>query len=304
MNIDLVYEHLKKYIPAEKLMLREPMYKHTSFKIGGPADIMVLPGSIEEIAMAVKVCRTNDCPYFVMGNGTNLLVKDGGYRGVIIKIGSNFSDYRINQERIYSQAGILLSALSQCAAESALEGLEFASGIPGTLGGAVAMNAGAYEGEMKDVVEWARVVTNDGEVKVLSVEELEMGYRTSIVQRQGLIVADCCLRLKKGEKEKIYEKIKEYTRLRKAKQPLHLPSAGSTFKRPQGYYAGKLIEEAGLKGKRIGDVQVSEMHCGFIVNLGNASARDVLALIDYVRQEVKKKFGVELEPEVKIIGED
>lgn len=304
MNIDYIYEQLKDYIPEERILLNEPMYKHTSFKIGGPADIMVLPGSPEEISTVVKVCNSTGCPYFVMGNGTNLLVRDGGYRGVIIKIGNNFSSCRIEGQYIYAQAGILLSALSQYAAGASLEGLEFASGIPGTLGGAVAMNAGAYQGEMKDVLEWVKVITPGGTVETLPLGQLEMGYRTSIIQRRSLIVVECCLKLRKGDRDKINQRINEYNHLRKSKQPLHLPSAGSTFKRPKGYYAGKLIEEAGLKGKRIGNAQVSEIHCGFIVNLGNASARDVLELIKHIQEQVKAKFGVDLEPEVKIIGED
>jgi len=278
VNIDRMYDELKKRVSGDNLKLNEPMNMHTSFKIGGPADIMVLPGNIEGIVGAVEVCRGNNCPYFIMGNGTNLLVRDGGYRGVIIKIGSNMSGYSIDGHEVYGQAGILLSTLSVYVAQASLEGMEFASGIPGTLGGAIAMNAGAYDGEMKNIVEWARVVTPYGDVKKLSVEEMEMGYRTSVVQREGLIVVDCGMRLKKGNREKI--------------------------ERPPGYYAGKLVEEAGLKGKRIGNAQVSDIHCGFVVNLGGANAGDVITLINYIRKEVKNKFGVELEPEVKIIGED
>lgn len=304
MNTDNIYESLRKFISSENIRLNEPMDRHVSFKIGGPADIMVLPGSVEEIVNTVEICKKNNYPYFIMGNGTNLLVRDGGYRGVIIKIGDNMSNYNIDGEEVYGQAGILLSSLSGYTARASLEGMEFASGIPGTLGGAVAMNAGAYDGEMKDIVEWARVVTPYGDINKLSIEEMKMGYRTSLAQREGLIIVDCGMKLKKGNREEIEEKINEYSRRRKTKQPLHLSSAGSTFKRPKGYYAGKLIEEAGLKGKKIGNAQVSDMHCGFVVNLGGASAREVLALIDYVRNEVNKKFGVELEPEVKIIGED
>jgi UDP-N-acetylmuramate dehydrogenase len=303
MNIKHIYEQLKKYISEENIKLNEPMRDHTSFKIGGPADIMVLPGMVEEILAAVEVCKQNSCPYFIMGNGTNLLVRDGGYRGVIIKTASNMKKYRIEGLHVYGQAGILLSTLSRYIAEESLEGFEFASGIPGTLGGAIAMNAGAYGGEIKDVLEWARVITSEGDIKMCSVEQLELGYRTSIVQREGLIVLDCSLKLRKGDRNQIEERIREYTRLRKMKQPLHLPSAGSTFKRPEGYYAGKLIEDAGLRGKRIGDAKVSDLHCGFVVNVGNASASDVIDLINYVKREVKEKFGVDLQPEVKIIGE-
>ncbi len=301
--MDIVYQDLLEYIPESSIKQNEPMDRHTSFRIGGPADIMVLPGSLEEIINTVHVCRRNSCPYFIMGNGTNLLVKDRGYRGVIVKIGDNMSNYSIDGDKIYSQAGILLSTLSGHAARASLEGMEFASGIPGTLGGAVAMNAGAYGGEMKDIVAWVRVITPDGDIRKLTVGEMEMGYRTSIVQREGYLVADCCIKLSKGNREEIEEKIQEYAKRRKTKQPLHLSSAGSTFKRPPGHYAGKLIEDAGLKGMRIGNAQVSEMHCGFVVNLGGASARDVIDLINHIRRVVKVKFGVELEPEVRIIGE-
>ncbi|MBA1334224.1 MAG: UDP-N-acetylenolpyruvoylglucosamine reductase [Firmicutes bacterium] len=298
-----VLEQLKKYIPPSKIKTNEPMKDHTSFKIGGPADIMVFPSSIEEIVATVEICKQNSCPYFIMGNGTNLLVSDSGYRGVIVKTAANMKDCSIDGERVYGQAGILLSTLSKNVIEAGLEGFEFAHGIPGTLGGAVAMNAGAYGGEIKDVLKWARLLTPEGDIKTYSNSRLKLGYRSSLVQAEGLIVLDCELVFKKGDRKQIDERIREYTQLRKSKQPLHLPSAGSIFKRPEGYYAGKLIEQAGLRGKRIGDAQVSELHCGFIVNVGNATAQDVISLINYVKDEVRDKFGVELQPEIKVVGD-
>lgn len=303
MSIQFVYKQLKSRLPADGIRLDEPMSEHTSFKVGGPADIMVLPSTINQLITAVEVCRQSSCPYYIMGNGTNLLVRDGGYRGVIVKTAANMKDCKIEGEKVYGQSGILLSTLSKYIAEAALEGFEFASGIPGTLGGAVAMNAGAYDGEMKDVIEWARVITSDGDIMTYSKNQLDMGYRTSAIQKYDLIVLDCGMKFSRGNRADIEDRINRHTRMRRAKQPLHLPSAGSTFKRPEGYYAGKLIEDSGLKGARIGDAQVSELHCGFIVNLGKASAKDIIALINHVRKEVKNSFKVELQPEVKVIGE-
>ncbi|MDD2573549.1 MAG: UDP-N-acetylmuramate dehydrogenase [Bacillota bacterium] len=303
MGIELVYQQLKERIKPECIRLKEPMKEHTSFRIGGSADIMVLPDSARQIIDTVEICRSNSCPYYIMGNGTNLLVRDNGYRGVIIKTSANMKDCKVEGERVYGQSGILLSTLSKIIVSEGLEGFEYASGIPGTLGGAVTMNAGAYGGEIKDSIEWARVMNPDGDVMTYTKQQLELGYRTSIIQREDLIVLDCGLRFVRGDREAIQAKLDEYTRLRKAKQPLNVPSAGSTFKRPEGYYAGKLIEDAGLKGARIGDAQVSELHCGFIVNVGNATADDIIALINHVKKRVKERFNVELQPEVKVIGE-
>ncbi len=303
MGIELVYQQLKERITPEYIKLKEPMREHTSFRIGGPADIMVLPDSARQIIDTVEICRKNSYPYYIMGNGTNLLVRDRGYRGVIIKIAANMKGFKVEGERVYGQSGILLSTLSKIIASEGLEGFEYASGIPGTLGGAVAMNAGAYEGEIKDSIEWARVMNPDGDIMTYTNKQLELGYRTSIIQKEDLIVLDCGLKFRRGDREAIEAKIEEYTRLRKAKQPLNMPSAGSIFKRPVGYYAGKLIEDAGLKGARIGDAQVSEVHCGFIVNTGNATADEIIALINYVKKQVKEQFNVELQPEVKVIGE-
>ena len=303
MSIYSVYEKLKNWVPPDGIKLDEPMSEHTSFRVGGPADIMVLPVNVQQLIATLEICRQSNCPYYIMGNGTNLLVRDGGYRGVIIKTAANMNDCRIEGENVYGQAGILLSTLSKHIVDAGLEGFEFASGIPGTLGGAVAMNAGAYDGEIKDILEWARVITSDGDILSYSKDRLEFGYRKSIIQKHDLIVLDCGMKLKKGHREDIEGRINEYTRRRKSRQPLHLPSAGSTFKRPEGHFAGKLIEDAGLKGARIGDAQVSELHCGFIVNLGRASAGDIISLINHVRKVVRHKFNVELQPEVKVIGE-
>lgn len=303
MGIQLVYQQLRKGMAKEHIKRDEPMREHTSFRIGGPADIMVLPEGTQQVIDTISICKDNGCPYYIMGNGTNLLVRDKGYRGVIVKTSTNMNKYRIEGKRVYGQSGVLLSTLSKIIALEGLEGFEYASGIPGTLGGAVTMNAGAYGGEIKDSIEWARVLDSDGQIIIYTKAQLELGYRTSVVQRKDLIVLDCELKFENGNREAIWGKIDEYTRRRKLKQPLSVPSAGSTFKRPEGYYAGKLIEDAGLRGAKIGDAQVSSLHCGFIVNVGNATAEDIIALIDYIKEQVMEKFNVALQPEVKVIGE-
>ena len=299
-----IYNHLIELIGKERVLIDEPMKNHTSFKIGGPADIMVIPESIEEIQCALKVCIENDVPYFVMGNGSNLIVRDKGMRCVVIKIGDNLKDVKINGNIVTAQAGILLSTLSKKIMAESLKGFEFASGIPGTLGGAITMNAGAYGGEMKDVVKGAKLLDKNGEINHFSLKELELGYRTSIIQRKGYIVLEVELELEKGNYEEILSITKDLTEKRTTKQPLHLPSAGSVFKRPEGYFAGKLIQDSGLKGKNVGGAQVSELHSGFIVNTGNATAKDVLDLIALVQKKVKENFGVDLQTEVRIIGEE
>lgn len=304
MVMNEVYEKLKDKIQIDRIRRNESMQEHTSFKIGGPVDIMVLPASVEEIRYALQVCRDHQVPYYVIGNGSNLLVRDKGIRGVVIKIAENFSDVRIEGNRVVAQAGILLSALAKKIMKESLGGFEFASGIPGTLGGAVAMNAGAYGGEMKDVVTGASVLDHDGKVSWLRRDELAFGYRNSIIQQKGLIVLEVEMEFQKGDYEKIKEITADLTQRRTTKQPLHLPSAGSIFKRPPGHFAGKLIEDAGLKGVRIGDAQVSELHSGFVVNVGSATAADVIHLMKLVQKVVRDQFGVELHPEVRIIGEE
>ncbi len=304
MTMNEIYDKLKEKIQIEHIRKNEMMQNHTSFKIGGPVDIMILPTTVEEIQHGLMVCKENHIPYYIIGNGSNLLVHDKGIRGVVIKIAENFSDVTIDGDRIKAQSGILLSVLSKKIMRESLEGFEFASGIPGTLGGAVAMNAGAYGGEMKDVVVGALVLDDHCNVVYLDHEHLEFDYRNSFIQRAGYIVLEVDIALRKGDYERVKEITADLTMKRTTKQPLHLPSAGSTFKRPPGYFAGKLIEDAGLKGVRVGDAQVSELHSGFVVNVGNATAADVIHLIKLIQKVVRDKFGVELHPEVRIVGEE
>lgn len=306
MNLEKAYKALSEYFQPDQLLQNESMKKHTSFRIGGPADLMIIPSGIEQIRLAYKVLRDNNVPVMVMGNGTNLLVRDKGIRGAVIKIANRFNRAEVKGETILAQAGILLSALSNLALKHSLKGLEFASGIPGTLGGAVTMNAGAYGGEMKDVIEWVSVMDldEDGRIITLGRNELGLGYRTSIIQESNMIVLEVFMQLEKGRYEESKALIQELTKRRQEKQPLSYPSAGSAFKRPVGYYAGKLIQDAGLKGMRVGDAQISEKHSGFIINLGNATACDVIQLIEKAKTRVKEHTGVELIPEVRIIGED
>ncbi|SHH20150.1 UDP-N-acetylmuramate dehydrogenase [Caloranaerobacter azorensis DSM 13643] len=303
MNKKEIIEIFKEKFPEFKFLIDEPMKNHTSFKIGGPADILFIPRNIEQISKVLTLCKELDIDYFIMGNGSNLLVSDKGIRGVVIKISENLSDVRVEGNKIIAQSGILLSKLSRIALKHSLTGLEFASGIPGSLGGAITMNAGAYGGEMKDIVTLVRCIGGNGEIIEFTNEQMEFGYRSSIIDERELIVIEVEMELKKGNYEDIKSYMDELTQKRITKQPLNLPSAGSTFKRPKGYYAGKLIEDAGLKGLRFGDAQVSEKHSGFIVNLGNATCNDVLNLIKVIQKTVRDKFGVELKTEVKIIGE-
>lgn len=290
-------------ITGEKNVLKdELMSGHTTFRIGGPADYFVMPSSAGEIKRIIALCLEQDVPYYIIGNGSNLLVADKGYRGVIIQIFKNMKDIQVEGENIRAQAGALLSKVAAAAYEAGLEGFEFASGIPGTLGGAVRMNAGAYGGEMKQVLKSAEVLTPEGEVLTLPVEEMKMGYRTSIVSRMDYVVLGAEIALREGNKEEIRAKMDELKEKRVSKQPLEFGSAGSTFKRPEGYFAGKLIEDAGLRGFRVGNAQVSEKHCGFVINRGGATAREVAELMETVARRVEENSGVRLEPEVKKIG--
>ncbi|HHW71450.1 MAG TPA: UDP-N-acetylmuramate dehydrogenase [Clostridiales bacterium] len=304
MDIKSVFNDIKSIVPDAEILLNEPMSKHTTFRIGGPADIMILPSAEYEIIEILKYCNCNSVPIFIMGNGSNLLVRDKGIRGIVLKIGESFSDATVQDTKILAQAGILLSTLSRLALREGLTGLEFASGIPGTLGGAVTMNAGAYGGEMKDVVVAVNVVDMKGQRTKLDSAMLEFGYRTSAIQRDGLVVLDVIMELNVGDAQEIRATMNKLNRCRREKQPLSYPSGGSTFKRPEGYFAGKLIQDAGLKGYRVGDAQVSTKHSGFIVNIGNATCADVVQLIEIIQQTVYKKFGVELYPELKIVGEE
>lgn len=287
----------------EQVFLNEPMHKHTSFKIGGPVELMVLPRTVEALSQSLKAIAESDQPCFVMGNGSNLLVSDQGVKGVIVKVADNLSAYDIEGDQVTAAGGVLLSSLARQIMAKSLTGFEFASGIPGTIGGAVFMNAGAYDGEFKDIIEWVQVVTPTGDLKTYNNAEMAFGYRMSRLHDSGEIVVACGLKLKMGNYEDIKAKTDDLTVKRTTKQPLHLPSAGSTFKRPPGYFAGKLIDDAGLRGLRHGGAQISDLHCGFVVNVGGATCEDVLALIQTVQKVVNDQFGVMLETEVRLLGE-
>nr|WP_317427044.1 UDP-N-acetylmuramate dehydrogenase [uncultured Blautia sp.] len=288
---------------SDNVKLQEPMSRHTTFRIGGPADFYLCPHSTKEVQEIVEICKEENLPYFVLGNGSNLLVSDKGYRGVVIQLWKNFSDITVKDCCIQAKAGALLSKVAVEALEAGLTGMEFASGIPGTIGGAAFMNAGAYGGEMKDIIKSVKVLDTQGEVRVLPKEELKMGYRTSIVKEKGYTVLSVELELSKGNREEIRNTMEDLKERRTSKQPLEMPSAGSTFKRPEGYFAGKLIMDSGLRGFSVGGAQVSEKHCGFVVNKGGATAMDVLNLIREVQRRVKEQFGVDLETEVRFLGE-
>ena len=287
----------------DRVFTEEAMSQHTTFKIGGPADYFLMPDKGEDVGRVIKICKEKEIPYFILGNGSNLLVGDGGYRGAVIQIYRNMSSVTVEGNEIRAQAGALLSVVAAAAKNASLTGFEFAGGIPGTIGGAVVMNAGAYGGEMKDVLTEVTVMNAEGDIFTLPTEELELGYRTSIIKTVGYIVLEAKIRLKEGDPEVIRETMKDLTIRRTTKQPLEYPSAGSTFKRPEGYFAGKLIMDSGLAGYQVGGAQVSEKHCGFVINAGDATARDVRTLMDNVRDIVYKKYGVTLEPEVKFLGE-
>lgn len=298
-----IYELLCGCAGGENVRRQEPMSLHTTFRIGGPADLFVTPGSIQAVADSIRVCKETQTPYAVIGNGSNLLVSDTGYRGVIIQIGRNLNQVSVNGEEIRAQAGAMLSVIAKTALSESLTGFEFASGIPGTLGGAAVMNAGAYGGEMKDVLTEVTVLTREGEIRTIPAEKLEMGYRTSLAAKNGWIILEAVLKFQKGDAEAIRGRMEELKMQRVTKQPLDLPSAGSTFKRPEGYFAGKLIMDAGLRGFTVGGAQISEKHCGFVVNKGGATAEDVRNLICAVQKKVQEDAGVKLEPEVKFLGE-
>lgn len=299
-------EIIKKFcdlLGEERVFTGEAMSRHTTFKIGGPADYFLMPDKDTDVGRIVKICKESAIPYFILGNGSNLLVGDGGYRGAVIQIYKNMSAVTVEGTEITVQAGALLSSVAAAAKNAALTGFEFAGGIPGTMGGAVVMNAGAYGGEMKDVLTEVTVMDEEGEIVTLPADKLELGYRTSIIKTAGYIVLEAKLQLKEGNPEVIRETMKDLTIRRTTKQPLEYPSAGSTFKRPEGYFAGKLIMDSGLAGYQVGGAQVSVKHCGFVINAGGATARDVRTLMDNVRDIVYKKYGVTLEPEVKFLGD-
>lgn len=282
---------------------QEPLKAHTTFRIGGPAKYYFVPEKEEEIEEALEFAREKELPFYVIGKGSNMLFSDQGYDGVIIEIGKGLENIEIREDgTVTGQAGISLAQMASRLAAAGLTGFEFASGIPGTLGGGIAMNAGAYGGEIKDCIRSAKVLTPEGNILVLEKDQLELGYRTSVIQKQDYLVLEGEFAFEQGDKEAIQAKMKELNQRRRDKQPLEYPSAGSTFKRPQGYFAGKLIEDAGLRGYRVGDAQVSEKHCGFVVNRGQATAAEVAQLIRDVQDRVKEQYGVMLEPEVRMIG--
>ncbi len=285
------------------IRLKEPMKDHTSFKVGGAAEIFFQPENINELKQSLLFVHRYHIPYFIMGNGSNLLVSDNGIEGAVIKIGEHLSNITIDGETVIAESGALLSTLSKQCAREGLKGIEFASGIPGSLGGAIAMNAGAYGGEMKDIVEWVELFNKDYQVIRLSKEEMDFSYRKSIVEKEHYIVLRVGIKLEKGDQLEIDSRMAELALKRKTKQPLHLPSAGSTFKRPAGYFAGQLIEDSGLRGYALGGAQVSELHCGFVVNKDHATAKDIYDLIRYVQNVVYDKFEIKLDTEVKMIGD-
>lgn len=296
-------EHLTSFMNQEDIKLNEPMKKHTSFRVGGPAKVFLTVHSEEILSKILLALKERNLPYFVLGNGSNLLVSDSGYEGVMIYLGEEFSDVEVKENRIEAGAAAFLGKVARRALDAGLAGLEFAAGIPGSLGGGIVMNAGAYGGELSQVVTRVRAMNQMGKVVILEKNELLMGYRTSIFKMQPFVVLSVTMELQKGDKEEISAKMKEYTKARIEKQPLEYPSAGSTFKRPKGYFAGKLIMDAGLRGFCVGDAQVSEKHCGFVINKGNATASDIRTLMSEVAKIVKEKFDVELEPEVILLGE-
>lgn len=303
MNESL-HRALTEKLADSRVLFDEPMRHHTSFRIGGPADVLVMPGSVADLRRAVQLARQFQVPLTITGNGSNLLVRDGGLRGVVLKLGGCFDRISVDGGRMEAQSGALLAEVSRNAARYSLTGLEFAIGIPGTLGGAVIMNAGAYGGEMKDVITRVTALDETGELHAMGPAELEFGYRRSALQRLPWIVAEVEMQLQPGDPALIEAKMADLTHQRESKQPLSFPSAGSVFKRPPGKYVGPMVEALGLKGYRIGDAEVSEKHAGFIINRGHATAADVLALIQHVRERVQAEYDVWLETEVRIIGED
>ncbi|WP_368489651.1 UDP-N-acetylmuramate dehydrogenase [Clostridium sp. BJN0013] len=294
---------LREILDIEDIKIDESMKEHTSFKVGGPVDVLLTPENFNQVVDVVKLCKKENVPYYIMGNGSNLLVKDGGIRGIMIKL-IKLNKIQVKGNKIVTESGASLKDISTVALENCLTGFEFACGIPGSVGGAVTMNAGAYNGEISNVIESAKVICNSGEIISLNREEMELGYRMSSILKNGYTILEVTFNLQKGNKQNIMSRIEDLNRRRNEKQPLEYASAGSTFKRPQGHFAAKLIEDSGLKGESVGDAQVSEKHSGFIINKGNATARDILTLISIVQDRVKQNFDIDLYTEVRIIGED
>ena len=300
---EAVYEYIRANVPEEDILTEEPMSRHTTFRIGGEAACFIRISSEEQLRKLIPYFENVGVEYFVLGKGSNLLVGDKGYPGVILQISDACQQIEAEENRLQVQAGAALSKVALFAMERGLEGLEFAAGIPGTVGGGVVMNAGAYDGEMKQVVESVRVLSSEGEILTLDNDTMEFGYRTSIIRNRNFTVLSVTFRLREGNREEIRARIEDFQKRRMEKQPLNYPSAGSTFKRPEGYFAGKLIMDAGLRGFQIGDARVSDKHCGFVVNVGKATARDVTDVIEEVQERVRERFGVSLEREVIYLGE-
>lgn len=303
MELVLEKRELENIVDAESIKYNEPMSRHTSFKVGGPADIFITPKTKVEVQELIKYFKEKNLPYIVIGNGSNLLVRDGGLRGAVICL-TELNKAYVEGNKLHAECGVLLSTASNEALKNSLKGFEFASGIPGTVGGAVTMNAGAYGPEIKDVIESAEVMDIEGNIFSLNLEELDLSYRNSIVQKNNYIVLDAVFKLENGNYTDIKNRMDELNKRRRDKQPLSYPSAGSTFKRPEGYFAAKLIEDCGLKGMKIGGAMVSELHSGFIINYDNSTAADILNLIKEVQRIVMEKYNVRMETEVKIIGEE
>ena len=304
MNQSAIRELLVQQLSADTVKINEEMKKHTTFRIGGPASVFVEVKKEEDLVTAVKLCRQEQVPFFILGNGSNLLVSDEGYDGVVLHIGAGMRKICVEGTQIIAQAGAMLSQVALAALEHGLTGMEFAAGIPGSLGGACMMNAGAYGGEMSQILTSVRALSPEGEIVELPVEMLDLGYRYSMMMEKSYIVLSAEIHLKTGDKATIHARMDELKAQRTSKQPLDMPSAGSTFKRPEGAFAGKLIMDAGLRGYRVGDAMVSEKHCGFVVNAGHATAQDVCQLIRNVHEIVKEKFDKELDPEIRFLGFD
>lgn len=297
----MIYEKLIHRIDKSRVLKNAPLKEHISFRVGGPCDCMVFPENLEEISAVIEACLSEKLPYYILGNGSNVIALDEGYRGVVIKLGKSFSEVKCHENKIIAQAGALLSTVSKIALENSLEGLEFAGGIPGSVGGGILMNAGAYGGELKNSVIKVKALDKSGRVISYDKAECDFGYRHSIFQSSGEIVLEAEFGLKKGSYDEIQARMKDFSMRRAEKQPLNYPSAGSTFKRPEGYFAGKLIEDSGLKGISIGGAEVSALHAGFVINRGGAKASDILELIELVKNTVYDRFGVMLQTEVKVI---
>ncbi|MCD8324999.1 MAG: UDP-N-acetylmuramate dehydrogenase [Clostridiales bacterium] len=306
---EYIYQDLCRIAGAAHVLRDEPMSRHTTFRVGGPAQLLVTPDG-ESLPEVIAYCRKKETPCLVIGNGSNLLCGDGGVDGVVVEIGKRMSGIRVEENvesaapdrTVTAETGALLSAVAARASAESLTGFEFAAGIPGSVGGAVVMNAGAYGGEMVDVLSEVTVLTPENEIRTIPVGELGLSYRCSVIPERGYIVLSAALRLEKGDPARIQARMEELKEKRVAKQPLEYPSAGSTFKRPEGYFAGKLIEDAGLRGFTVGGAQVSEKHCGFVINRGGATAADICSLMEQVQRTVREQFGVALEPEVKFVG--